>query len=122
VSIVITGHSLGGAMATLMSLKIKKYCDVWTAPNDSTKKICQLKQVYAMEAPRAGSPAFVELYNAAMAKANVNVFLLVNKYDPVPRIPFMYTPLFGSYRHAGNMVYYPPDAPGTNPPTPNANR
>ncbi|GIP16314.1 hypothetical protein J40TS1_19560 [Paenibacillus montaniterrae] len=67
----ITGHSLGGALATLAALDI--------ASNTSF----HAPIVYTFGAPRVGDPAFVRTYNYTVP---VN-WRFQNKYDIVPHLP-----------------------------------
>jgi len=48
--ISITGHSLGGALATLMSLEI-------------VRKFLVIPEIYTFGAPRIGNVKFAEFYN-----------------------------------------------------------
>lgn len=67
----ITGHSLGGALATLAALDI--------AANTPFRKII----VYTFGAPRVGDPAFVRAYNYTVPIH----WRFQNKYDIVPHLP-----------------------------------
>jgi len=67
----ITGHSLGGALATLAALDI--------AVNTPFRKII----VYTFGAPRVGDPAFVRAYNYTVPIH----WRFQNKYDIVPHLP-----------------------------------
>mgnify|MGYP003773995253 FL=1 len=61
----ITGHSLGGAMATIMASRIQR----------------QIKCLYTYGSPRVGSKKFIE-------KCQFSHYRHVNNNDAVPRVPF----------------------------------
>ncbi|MFX3634450.1 MAG: lipase family protein [Candidatus Pristimantibacillus sp.] len=67
----ITGHSLGGALATLAALDIANHTKI-TSPI-----------VYTFGAPRVGDPKFVRVYNNAIATH----WRFQNEYDIVPHLP-----------------------------------
>lgn len=76
--IFITGHSLGGAMATIMASRIQK----------------QISCLYTYGSPRVGSKKFVENCNFAHYRH-------VNNNDAVPTVPFA---MLG-YRHHSMARY-----------------
>ncbi|WP_258171125.1 lipase family protein [Paenibacillus sp. R14(2021)] len=67
----VTGHSLGGALATLASADI--------AANRKTESLI----TYTFGAPRVGDPAFVRSYNALVPIS----FRIQNEFDVVPHLP-----------------------------------
>lgn len=67
----ITGHSLGGALATLAALDI--------AANRGPDGLI----VYTFASPRVGDPQFARTYNRLVP----NTFRLHNEHDIVPRLP-----------------------------------
>ncbi|CAH1223988.1 hypothetical protein PAECIP111893_05061 [Paenibacillus plantiphilus] len=67
----ITGHSLGGALATLAALDI--------AANRGPEGIV----VYTFASPRVGDPQFARAYNRLVT----NSFRLRNEHDIVPHLP-----------------------------------
>ena len=67
----ITGHSLGGALATLAAMDI--------AYNTTISHV----SVYTYGAPRVGDPIFVKLYNYVIPVH----WRFQNKYDIVPHLP-----------------------------------
>jgi Lipase (class 3) len=79
---VVTGHSLGSALATLVVME-----------NKSNKKfdICTL---CTFASPRVGNAEFVRQF----AELPITSWRLVNTQDIVPRIPF-HIPLFFPYEH-----------------------
>lgn len=66
-SLVLCGHSLGGALATLAALDL----------SSSSSKV----QVYTFGQPQVGDGGFVKLFDARVP----NAVRVVNPYDPVPR-------------------------------------
>lgn len=83
-----TGHSLGGALATIAA------CDL--NANDAYN----LVQNITFEAPRAVNTAMAKYMDANIASTRVT-----NNKDPVPHLP----PEKLGYRHSGNEVYYTVD-------------
>ncbi|RAP75571.1 lipase family protein [Paenibacillus montanisoli] len=67
----VTGHSLGGALATLASLDI--------AVNRKPSALI----TYTFGAPRTGDPVFVRTYNAVVPLT----FRVQNEFDVVPHLP-----------------------------------
>lgn len=70
-SITISGHSLGGALATLMALDV--------AANTSFKQ----PTVYTFASPRTGDTDFASTYNQVVK----NSFRIANRIDLVPKLP-----------------------------------
>ena len=77
----MTGHSLGGALANLAALEIKK-------ENPAVEVCC-----YTYGAPRVGNVAFASMCDAAFESWSV-----INDDDPVPRVPYF------TYKRAGQQV------------------
>jgi hypothetical protein len=71
-SVTICGHSLGGALATLLALDL--------AANSSFK----VPTVYTYASPRTGDPAFAGTYDQVVP----NTFRIANRLDLVPKLPF----------------------------------
>lgn len=69
-SLTVCGHSLGGALATLLALDV--------AVNTNFNPI-----VYTYASPRTGDPQFVILYNHAVP----NTVRIANRVDLVPKLP-----------------------------------
>ena len=87
----VTGHSLGGALATLSALEL--------IPRAMGRPV----HVYNFGEPRVGDPAFVRHATAVLpAKQQYRV---VHKDDPVPKLPFRE---FG-YLHVQQEVFYDND-------------
>ncbi len=82
----ITGHSLGGALATLFAIIVDE----------------DLDGVYTFGSPRVGNRAFKKAYDSKLKGIS---FRYVNNNDIVTRVPFW---LFG-YRHVGLLRYLASD-------------
>jgi hypothetical protein len=83
VSLTICGHSLGGALATLLALDVAA----------NTKFPTPI--VYTYASPRVGDPTFVNLYDHVVP----NTFRIANRVDLVPKLPL--PPL---YDHVSGLV------------------
>ena len=70
----VTGHSLGGALATLFGAMLLE--------NNIT-----LTGLYTFAAPRVGDPGFETSMNAACKTAGVYFARVVNEWDIVPHVP-----------------------------------
>ena len=81
-SLTICGHSLGGALATLLALDV--------AANTAFKN----PTVYTYASPRTGDPSFANKYNQAVP----NTYRIANRVDLVPKLPL--PPL---YEHAAGL-------------------
>jgi triacylglycerol lipase len=76
-----TGHSQGGALATVSALLY---------PNATG--------VYAFGCPRVGDAQFAQAYDRQLWR-------ICNQDDPVPRVP-PYIPFLGEYKHVGKSVWF----------------
>ena len=87
--LVITGHSLGGALAALAAyyLKILGF---------------KIRAVYTFASPRVGNAAFRQEYNALLRDIT---FRVVCSGDLVPLIPGIFTTPCDGYRHVGREVF-----------------
>jgi predicted lipase len=83
-TIVIAGHSLGGALATLAA--------------SALDGLYHIRAVFTFGSPRVGNAAFARHYNERFCERAARV---VNAGDPVPHIPW----LLGCYRHVDTQVY-----------------
>ena len=92
--VLIGGHSLGGAIATIcgLDLKILGYNTI----------------VYNFASPRVGDDEFCNLIN----KSNLPLYRVVNTSDVAPTFPVSVSPNFDDpenpfiYNHCGNAVYF----------------
>ena len=81
-NIIITGHSQGGALATMT----RAYLENLSSGKLSTKNNYK---TYAYAQPMCGNLEFSEEYNSKFSKNNTSYFI-TNPKDPVPYLPFNY--------------------------------
>jgi len=86
--IYVTGHSLGGALANLGALELKR------------RKL-PIKAVYTFGQPRVGNATFASIYNDSLGD---RTWRIVNGNDIVPRSPLWIT----GYRHSATEIFLPP--------------
>jgi triacylglycerol lipase len=84
--LIITGHSLGGALAMLFAFR-------WFDPART------IHSVYTFGQPRVGNSSFVNLYDRTH---RAHTFRFVNQEDIVPRVPGV----LAGYRHAGQEIFF----------------
>jgi hypothetical protein len=95
-SLTICGHSLGGALATLLALDVAANTNVPVFKNPTA---------YTYASPRTGDPHFANVYNHVVP----NTFRIANRIDLVPKLPL--PPL---YEHVDTLfdinpiVLFPP--------------
>lgn len=94
----VTGHSLGGALATLMTAYILE--------QKERGKDYNLRGFYSFGSPRVGDEDFKHRFEALMAKYGVHVGRVRNDSDVVTHVP---TGLFNDWRHVGTRVYLTPE-------------
>jgi len=80
--IIITGHSQGGALATMT----RAYLENLPKGEIATKNIFK---TYSYAQPMCGNLEFSEEYNKKFSSENTS-FFIVNTKDPVPYLPFNY--------------------------------
>ena len=96
-SILVTGHSLGGALAILAA------ADVSIAYKASFPTI----RVYTYGEPRVGNPAWAYWMSTSILPGTIQ-FRVTHKADPVPRIP----PEEFGFLHVPHEVWYNNDLSG----------
>lgn len=84
-SVIITGHSLGGALATLCA-------------DAAADMGVDVDAVYTFGSPRVGNGEFARQYNEELADVT---FRIVNARDPVSHAP----PFFMAYQHVDTLAY-----------------
>lgn len=80
--IIITGHSQGGALATLTRAYLEHL------PKDIFSNATTFK-TYAFAAPMSGNKEFADNYNALFSKKETS-FSIINPEDPIPELPINY--------------------------------
>lgn len=93
-SLTICGHSLGGALATLLALDV--------AANTNYKNLV----VYTYASPRTGGPQFAAKYNDVVPET----FRVAGRLDLVPKLPLppAYDHVLGLYDLASVQLGLPP--------------
>jgi triacylglycerol lipase len=84
----VTGHSLGGALATLAALRFGR----------AGEAACPIHTVHTFGSPRVGDAAFVQAFEEQFAG---RAYRFVNDEDLVTRVP----PRAMNYDHVGGIVY-----------------
>ena len=74
---IVTGHSLGGALATLAAADIRKIDDPWYSENT---------ELYTYGSPRVGNEATARF----LTKQSNYSYRVTSMHDPVPRIPSVF--------------------------------
>jgi hypothetical protein len=87
-SVSVCGHSLGGALATLLVLDLAA-----TASDKANTQYARFANptVYTYASPRTGDSAFVKTFNRVVPNSN----RITNRLDIVPHLP----PVFAGYQH-----------------------
>ncbi|ORC90252.1 lipase [Trypanosoma theileri] len=96
--VLITGHSLGGAMAVLAAADFASqgYPDVMHPPKF---------ELYTFGAPRVGNNAFASWVSALFCRGRHKSYRITNNQDVVPHLP----PMFSGFEHTGGEVWYNSD-------------
>jgi len=98
-SVTVTGHSLGGALTTLLTLDV------------GLNTSCRTPTTYTYASPRTGDHAFAGCFNAAIASS----YRIANRQDLVPKLPPI-LPL--PYEHVNTQYELNPPPNAINPTIP----
>ncbi|KDP40611.1 hypothetical protein JCGZ_24610 [Jatropha curcas] len=93
---VVTGHSLGGALAILFPTVL--------VIQEETELLQKMLNIYTFGQPRIGDKDLATYMETQLSKLTAKYFRVVYCNDMVPRLPF--DDKFFHYKHYGECIYY----------------
>lgn len=91
--VFLTGHSMGGAIATLVANALME-----RNTKESAERRLNLKALYTFGSPRVGNRDFAEYFESLRRSQGVGVYRIVNKNDLVSKTPCV------DYHHLGSTI------------------